>query len=150
MPTECAAHPALKSYFGYCLYKAAMRIRTLLDDSLKDYGVVAPQLGLLRLVLENDADLTQRELCGFMAIDRASMVKYLDGLEKKRFVKRASGSDDRRVKRVHITQKGKDFLKTVQKKRKAIEKEFLKDLTPEEQRSLREIIPKLLPTPPSD
>lgn len=142
-PDELKVHPVLKQYFGYCYYKSAIRFKAMMDQELAQFGVVSVQLGILR-VLENLGAMSQVELGAGMGIDKASMVKWIDSLEKKRFVTRKEGEEDRRVKFIAITKKGLSALKVQATIRQKVETEFLSVLTTEERELMRTVVPKLL------
>jgi DNA-binding MarR family transcriptional regulator len=143
--SACAelVHPNLRTYFGFCLYKSAARLRLMLDGALAKHKIVAPQLGILRL-LDWDGPTSQIELGRALSIDKATMVKLIDGLEARSLVMRVGSGKDRRVKLVEITSAGRKVLKVASKTRDGVEKEFLSALTESECQFLREILPKLL------
>jgi DNA-binding MarR family transcriptional regulator len=142
-PCEVAVQPSLKAYFGYCLYKAALRLRFALDQKLEKHGLIAPQLGVMR-VLDTDVAMSQIEIGRELGIDRASMVKLIDHLEKSGIVARKSCREDRRVNKVSLTAAGRKVLKLATELRIQAEDEFLAPLSPEEKRILLQAIPKLL------
>jgi DNA-binding MarR family transcriptional regulator len=136
-------HPRLEPYFGYCLYKSAHRIRSNMDEKLKVYGLVAPQLGILTIMYKSDP-LSQVDLGQYMHIDKASMVKLLDGLEKKKLITRTPDKKDRRVKYLNITTKGRQLREKLEKLRLKVEEDFLSKLTASERRTIRKLMLKLL------
>lgn len=140
---ETVVHPNLKNYFGYCLYKSAARLKALLDRKLSAEGMVTSQLGLMR-ILETGGAVSQVELCGTMGIDKATMVKLIDGLEQQGLAVRKASGGDRRVKLVEITAAGQRKLKVATRLRDEAEEEFLGHLTAAERQSLKTILPKLL------
>lgn len=136
-------HPELKSYFAYCLTKAAMRLRAAMDERLKPYNLISPQLGLLRLI-EMHVSISQGELGQTMGIDKATMVKLVDNLEKSNFLVRKGCEKDRRIKYLSLTAAGKKMLLKGTKLREEIEKDFLSPLTAEERAVLEKALPKLI------
>lgn len=147
-PQLCAidsskVHPALTSVFSYCFYKAAFRLRELLHKELAPHDLIGPHVGLLRL-LETLGPHSQNDLAEQMSIDKATMVKLIDHLEKKKFVLRRPDKTDRRVKHVEITKQGKATLGTASQLRKELEQRFLSVLDANERAVLLKAIPKLL------
>ncbi|MGZ3692864.1 MAG: MarR family winged helix-turn-helix transcriptional regulator [Bdellovibrionota bacterium] len=140
---DTVVNPHLKNYFGYCLYKSAARMKAMLELALVDHGLVTSDLGILR-ILEAGGPLSQVELGGSMGIDKATMVKLIDGLEEKKLVERKGSGGDRRVKLVQITAAGVKKRKIVALVRDKVEKDFLAHLTETERQALRTILPKLL------
>lgn len=141
---ETVVHPALKGYFTYRFFKAAMRLRASLNSALCEHGVVGPQLGLLR-VLELTGTASQVELGRSMGIDKASMVKWIDSLERSGFVVRVADREDRRIKRIQITAKGSKKLKAASRIREGVEDKFFTALTKSERAELERILAKILP-----
>ncbi|UXR63623.1 MarR family transcriptional regulator [Bdellovibrio bacteriovorus] len=136
-------NPALKVYFGYCLNKAALKYKTMTAQALAHYGIVTPQLGIMKL-LQIQGPKSQITLGQEMFIDKASMVKFIDGLEKIKYVRRIPASGDRRIKMVELTPKGQKGLEALVKVQKEMENEFLSPLTAKEKELIKEILPKLL------
>src|SRR4051812_12116887 len=83
----CASkiHPHLTTYIGYCLHKVALKMRAGLDARVAELGLVAPQYGML-IILDLEGAITQMELGQYMAMDKATMVRMVDGLEELGFV----------------------------------------------------------------
>lgn len=136
-------NPALKVYFGYCLNKATLKYKTMTNQALSHYNIVTPQLGIMKL-LQIYGPKSQIALGQEMFIDKASMVKFIDGLEKIKYVRRLPDSKDRRIKIVELTAKGQKGLEELAKLQKELENEFLSPLTSKEKELIKEIIPKLL------
>jgi DNA-binding MarR family transcriptional regulator len=136
-------HPVLEKHLGYCLYKAAIKFRSMIDTLMAEDGLIAPQFGVLNILRSNEG-LNQISLGLQMGIDKATVVKLIDGLEKKAFVVRVSSETDRREKFLKITPRGIKFLEQIIPQMKALETEFLSPLDAEEKRVLVAAIPKLL------
>ena len=135
-------HPVLKQNFGYCLYKSAMRFRSLLDEALQKHGLLTPQLGMLRIVHESGS-LSQHDIGDGLGIDKASIVKFIDQLEKLKLVIRKNHETDRRIKMVSLTAKGTKVLKKGALIRQQIEEQFLAPLTATERSQVKKLMPKL-------
>lgn len=136
-------HPALQDNLSYCLYKSAMRLRLMIDKELEKFGIVAPQSGMLK-ILKISGRLNQNQLGFEMGIDKASMVRFIDGLEEKKFLVRISDTKDRRVKYLEITTRGRELINKLVRIREKLEDEFFKYLSSSEREALKTIIPKLL------
>ena len=142
-PSQVTVHPALKQYFAYCLYKAAQRLRSKLDEGLRIHGVIAPQYGVLSL-LKTAGPMSQVELGREMSIDKATIVKLVDRLETKNYLERNFREGDRRVNELAITDKGRKFLEVASKVRRSVEEDFLSPLSAQERKLLEKMMPKLL------
>jgi DNA-binding MarR family transcriptional regulator len=136
-------HSALIPHFGYCFTKSALRLRKLLSDALENVGIQLPQMGLM-IILSKSGPMNQISLGDEMAIDKATMVKVLDQMEEAGLVRRRAKPDDRRVKLVELTPKGRTLLPKMQKMRDEVEATFLSCLSKTEAAELRRLITKLI------
>jgi DNA-binding MarR family transcriptional regulator len=148
LPKSCPAdevviHPALKEYFTYRFYKLALKLRAEVNQGLAVHGILGIQLGLLR-VLALEGAASQIALGRSMGIDKATMVKLLDDLEKSGLVQRVAVEGDRRVKHIRITARGSKLLKAGTRVREQVEKRFFSALTPAECSALDKALAKLL------
>ncbi len=95
-------------------------------------------------VIASSPDINQMKICEEMGIDKASMVKITDHLEKGKFIERIASKDDRRVKILRITSLGEKFLRMAQGKRLEIEKKFMNPLSEAEALQFKDSILKIL------
>jgi DNA-binding MarR family transcriptional regulator len=146
-PTKGAlpgVNPYLCQYLSYCLEKTTLRLRTQLNKVWAKHGFTAgPQLGILSMLIRMGA-LNQVELGQQVQIDKASMVKFLDGLESLGMIKRVSDPNDRRAKFLEVTAKGRKTFDKVMIEVHDLEKEFLGVLSSQEIHEFRQILKKLL------
>jgi DNA-binding MarR family transcriptional regulator len=136
-------HPILKSSLGYCLSKLTTLIKAQLERKLKQIDLNIHQMALLA-VLSIDNSTNQNQMCDELGVDKASMVKLIDQIEQLKLVERVNSSEDRRVKFLHITEKGRSTLAKARALRLSVEEQFLSTLSEAEKLSLRSIVPKLL------
>jgi DNA-binding MarR family transcriptional regulator len=136
------AHPVLTGYFTYCFSKTMLRLRSDLTTEYSSLGLQLPQGGILD-ILSKSGPLNQIALGEQIGIDKASMVKLIDGLEEPGYVERKTHPGDRRAKTVEITAKGKKLLAKVLAARERVEKDFLSSLTEKEAATFRELTRKL-------
>lgn len=136
-------HPIMKRFMGYCLMKVAHRFRSSMDEKLTKLGLVAPQVAVMTL-LKEVGPLTQIEIGQSLMIDKATMVRFLDGLEKGQYVTRESHHTDRRAKILKITKVGEKILDQVREIRQEVEDQVLEPLTVSERKTLRELIAKVV------
>lgn len=127
----------------YSLHKAALRWRAKFDAYISDQGLFVPQFGILYL-LELEGSMTQNELAAYIAIDKATMVRMVDGLEEKKWVIREQNPEDRRANKLRLTPAGKQALKRLDQSRQRAENEFLAPLSETERAQLRTIVNKLI------
>ena len=142
-PCETAVSSTLKNYFGYCLYKSAVRLKFKIENEFKQFGISTQQCGIMTLLMAKGS-LNQQEISAETGIDRASMVRFIDGLESQGYVARVSHANDRRRNQIEITGRGTKVLSKLREISKSVEEEFLKPLNSSEKSQLRNIVPKLL------
>jgi DNA-binding MarR family transcriptional regulator len=142
--STCAVgiHPELKDFLGYSLTKIGFRIRHRMEEILAPEGLVAPQCGILRL-LERVGPQTQVDLGQHMLIDKATMVRMLDGLESLGLAVRKEHAEDRRAKVLTITAKGIRVLEKIKLARIAAEDLVLAPLEAKEKAEFKRILGKL-------
>lgn len=136
-------HPTMKQYSGYCFFKAAARIKARFDEAFVPFGVVGAQFGILVIVKE-EGPLTQNELGKYLAIDKATMVRFIDHLEESKLLTRKQSREDRRANHLEITKKGEQMIAKLNAERKRVEQEFFKALSKAEQEQLHSLIQKIL------
>lgn len=136
-------HPAFCHSLGYCLVKSGFILRALLDQALSDCQMISPQFAILAILAESGS-MSQIEIGTVLGVDKATMVKLIDGLEKHKCVTRVSDKVDRRVKQVQITAVGRRFRERGLDVRNSLEKEVLSNLSASEQAQLLVLMPKLL------
>jgi DNA-binding MarR family transcriptional regulator len=143
LATGTRIHPALRDYLGYCLIKAAIRMRAGLEQSFKDYELAPPHFAILS-VLNSQKPLNQLSLGEELGIDKATMVKLIDALERLGLVERTTSPEDRRAKLVSITDQGRKTLRKLLALAARNQEAFLSPLTKAETQQFKAMIMKLL------
>lgn len=136
-------HPALRGYLGYCLHKATTIFKSKMNEIFEAHDMQGHHFAILS-VIATDSDVNQIKICDEIGIDKASMVKITDHLEKHRLIERVGSKEDRRVKNLHITSRGQKFLQMAKAKRAEIENSFLSALTEEEVKNFKSLLLKVL------
>jgi len=72
-----------------------------------ELGLTPPQAGALRQLSE---PLSQRELAACLHYDASNITAIVDGLERRGLVRRQIDTSDRRVRRLVLTDAGKEVL----------------------------------------
>lgn len=142
-PIPLSLHPLFRDKLCYSLTKSGVLFRVILEQSLHEYGILPPQAGILH-ILSGYGDFNQLLLGQEMSIDKASMVKFIDGLEKLKLVKRKIDPKDRRAKIVTLTEKGRKTQKEISKLHAHLEQKVLRNFSDAEMDTLRELLPKAL------
>ena len=99
---------------GPWLGKTVKIIDYLLYESLRSIDVNLSKEQMIVLKKLTDCDgLNQNELAFLTIRNKSSLARLLAKMEQKKFIIRKLSSEDKRVKRVYITQLGKDVYSKV-------------------------------------
>jgi len=137
MSTRKNPVPPSQDVLGYLLKHATMRLNALTDAALQPHGVDSKDLGILRVMVREDA-LSQLQVAQALGIDRTTMVSLLDALESRGIVTRSPDPDDRRRNLVQLTSAGAEIYSAGEAVRKAVEGEFLAPLDKASRENLRQ------------
>lgn len=140
---EFKIHPELLSSLGYCLSKSSQIIKERFDQELEKYDIITTQAGMLN-ILFHSPPINQLELGNSIGIDKATMVKLIDGLENLGYVERSTDTSDRRAKLVTITKAGRKLSEEIQKCRRKIEDDLLAEFSKKEREEIRTYMAKML------
>ena len=113
------------------------------DERFSRWQMMDTHYNVLRILNGADEPLSQAEIGRRMLSTRANVTKLIDLLEERRMVKRLP-CGDRRMKLIEITDKGGRFLQDTAEEVLAFAEEALKSLSRAEQRSLYEVLGKIL------
>jgi DNA-binding MarR family transcriptional regulator len=138
-PAEADREPlpeGLTRYTGFLVAKAHQRLWSLFGEEVRKIGIDIPWCGVLHLLAEN-GPTSQQQLGRVLRIDRTTMVKMLDQLERAKMARRRDHPDDRRIYLVEITPAGRKALASVQKIADQMERKLLVGFTEEERMLIR-------------
>ena len=94
---------------GYLLSRARASLLSSLDREFQSFGLNAMQFGVLKHVVQGDAD-TAADLCRVMYYDGGSMTRLLDRVEERGLLRRERCTEDRRVVYLRATANGRALL----------------------------------------
>jgi DNA-binding MarR family transcriptional regulator len=80
--------------------------RRHVERHLKALNMTYPQMAVLMLLHRTDG-ISQRELADMNETDTTNMMVICDSLEKRGWINRVTHENDRRIKRICLTEKGK-------------------------------------------
>ncbi|MFP3488761.1 MarR family transcriptional regulator, partial [Staphylococcus sp. SIMBA_130] len=79
---------------------------------LNNYPITSPQFVALQWLLE-EGDLTIGELSNKISLAFSTTTDLVDRMEKNELVERVRDTNDRRVVRIHLLEKGKTIIREV-------------------------------------
>lgn len=140
-PVKAAPHEALMNilYTGTLLAKEGYKI-------LRPHGLTDSQFNLLMLLKyqsDEDVGLTQTELGSMLLVNRSNVTGLIDRLEHSGWVERSGQANDRRVKRIRLTKKGRQKLESAEEVYYRRVTEIMGALSEKEQKQLTRLLEKV-------
>src|SRR3954447_5587763 len=132
----------LAGYSGFLLGYLGEKSRRNFIALLEPHGFHPREFGLLT-VLSKRPGITQQELASLARVDPSSMVALLDELEKRGVAERRVDPDDRRRRAVHLTEKGEEQMRVLQREARKAADQFLAPLSKDERSELNALLRKL-------
>ncbi|ALZ84452.1 MULTISPECIES: MarR family transcriptional regulator [Pseudomonas] len=115
--------------FGRQIFHVSRAWRAELDRRLSHLGLSQARWQvLLNLARMKGVQPTQRELAQSISIEGPTLARLLDGLEKQGLVKRLAVTEDRRAKRIMLTQEAGPLIEKIETIAEALRKELLSGL----------------------
>ncbi len=107
------ALPAPDPEFGFRLARVVRRLRQALDADLRGFGLTEATWRPLAYVGRLGEGVRQKELAAALGIEGPSLVRLLDGLERRGLIVRREEEGDRRARGIFLTAAGRDLQKRV-------------------------------------
>jgi DNA-binding MarR family transcriptional regulator len=123
----------------WLLGEAFRRSRQLVDQVVRDAGITATQLGILKRI-EHTPGISRSELARQNFISPQAAQVHLRTLEAKGLVARRAGGRGKRGIGTHLTAKGRRVLKACGVVTGPVLEKFVVRLLPEERRELKELL----------
>lgn len=122
----------LSRNFGFILHDVARLMRTAYDRRMKALGLTRSQWWVLTHLYRNDG-VTQSELADILEIEKPTLGRLLDRLASNGWIRREEHAQDRRAKRVCLTEEVKPAMKAMREAAAELRRDALAGLTPEQQ-----------------
>ena len=103
----------LRSEITNELATASRKMRTGFDALVRTRGLTLARARALMLLARHPG-ISQTELAGLLEIENPTVVRLLDGLEKQGLISRTPAADDRRVKRIDLTEAAEDQVDEIE------------------------------------
>lgn len=125
--------------FAIELGRVSRQWRKRLDERLKHTGLTQARWMVL-LHLSRTDPMSQRELAETVGIEGPTLVRMLDSLEGQGLLERRACEDDRRVKRVYLTEAARPVLAEITSIATALRKELLAEMADGELRAAWKVL----------
>ncbi|MGI6204702.1 MAG: MarR family winged helix-turn-helix transcriptional regulator [Anaerovoracaceae bacterium] len=120
------------------------RMQKLVNRVLQDYDLTFSQLRILLCVYVVETEsCTMKELEQILQVSQQSVAGTVRRLEEKDYLLSYSDKNDQRVKRVELTEKGRDMAFLARDKMVEVNKEMFRPLSQEEQDEMTEMLKKV-------
>ncbi|WP_336367754.1 MarR family transcriptional regulator [Marinobacter sp. C2H3] len=122
----------MREQFPFAVARVTRRWRKMLDERLKDLGVTQARWSTMVYLQQGGEGLTQRELANLMAIENPTLVRLLDSLEQQGLIERRPCPNDRRARRLHLTDAGRSFMDDLSERAAKLRDEMLDGISDRE------------------
>ncbi len=141
---EVGALPAtLARRLGFMLIRASAGAGRLATETLAPLRIDGRHYGVLA-VLRELGPVSQQTLAAILAVDRSTIVAFIDELEELGHVRRGPNPSDRRAYRVKLTASGAKVQREAAELLTACERHYLEPLSAAERRTLLELLGRLV------
>ncbi len=133
----------LENFTPYLLNRIMVRYNKGVEETLKAAGVSVPQMRTLT-VLEKRGSCTINELSVLTVIKQSTLSRTLDALEDMDCVRRETDAFDSRIRKIHLTDRGRSLCAQTWPQMKGMEEKMLASLTPDQQRAFNSMLKCIL------
>lgn len=142
--SETALLPAaLSRRLGFMLVRASVGMTRLGAHTLAPLGIDGRHYGVLA-VLSELGPVSQQTLADVLAVDRSTMVAFVDELERHGHVRRGRDPVDRRAYAIELTDNGVLVQREAAELLEGCERHFLEPLSAAERRQLLDLLGRLI------
>ncbi len=89
-------------------------------------------------------EISQKELSDYMDIKESSMVRLIDRMEKEELVERRKDSEDRRITKIILTDKGKFLKEELMPRGQEFQDDVLKGISKENLEIFKEVLQRMI------
>jgi len=133
----------LHNSFTFWLARLASAMRESLEKDLVDWDINWSQWLILNSLHQGEVT-TPAQVASYIAADRSAVTRLLDRLENKSLVEREHDGLDRRSVKLHLTDRGREVARALNRLAEEHQSRFLSQLHPTELRAFKANIQKLL------
>ncbi|MFC6016076.1 MarR family winged helix-turn-helix transcriptional regulator [Plantactinospora solaniradicis] len=134
---------------GMLISTVHRRCQKLLNDALRPLGIEERHFATMA-VLDGRGPLTQRQLTDLLDLDKSSLGRIVDELERQDLAERRPVPGDRRAHAVHLSTRGRQRVSEAQQIAGQVGQQLFGHLPPEIRQALDNALRQLLPPPGAD
>ena len=134
---------------NFIVGKLIKELNTSLENNFnkyfKKYKLTSSQMDILMFSFSNeDKIVNQRNIENYLGLTNPTIAGTLFRLEKKGFIKRKRGLEDKRYKEIYLTEKSRKLKYVIFEYIKNNDNKMFADISKEEKENLKNIIVKLI------
>lgn len=118
----------LSRNFGFLVNDVARLMRTVYDRRVRDLGLTRSQWWVLNHLFRHPG-ATQSELAAILEVERPTLGRLLDRLERKGWVRREDDERDRRAWRVYLTAAAQPAMRKLRAQAAGLRRDALSGLS---------------------
>ncbi|MHC1682746.1 MAG: MarR family winged helix-turn-helix transcriptional regulator [Clostridiaceae bacterium] len=132
-------------HIGKRIFKLANKIDRKISNDVTEYGITSVQARILGFLYRNlnKRDIFQKDIEKELDTRRSSVTSVLNLMEKNQFIRRESVSEDARLKKIVLTDKGLEMNKKVHDSIHSFENSLRDEFTEDEFNLLIKLIDRL-------
>jgi len=124
---------------SFLMHDIARRSRCWFDARARSAGITRAQWRVLSTLLRNDG-WTQSEVAEMLDVERITLCRMVDRLSEAGLVERRADPSDRRVWRLHLTERAAPLMDELSGIVDELEEKMLEALTPQQQEILTDLL----------
>ena len=128
---------------GFAIHDASRLRRVVYDTGLKPAGVTRSQGWVLAYLSREDGQ-PQSELAAELDLGKVALGGLIDRLEASGMVERKPDAQDRRVKRIFLTSKGREVALKQRKIARGLNAEIMEGVSPQDMRTTGRTLHQLI------
>ncbi len=130
--------------FGQILLKTMLAVRNKLEQSLQNEGfdISFDKVALMKVLTLKD-EVIQQDLADVMKRHKSTVLRTIDGLEKKKLVVRVPDPADRRKNTIILTKAGQELVKKFDAIEKKVNDKLIKGFTAAELKTFEAQLKKI-------
>lgn len=127
------------THIGYLLADNSRLARWAFDQQVRAVGVTGPQARLL-LTLHRSPGENQGAYAERLEVEPITLCRMVDRLEEAGLVERHPDPDDRRARRLHLTDKSKAMIERLRERADRLVDDMLQGVSEDERETFRRVL----------
>ncbi|WP_346848262.1 MULTISPECIES: MarR family transcriptional regulator [unclassified Clostridium] len=132
----------LDDCIAFITNKSAKKLADEFNRRLQENGTTRVQWIAL-FYIGKAGEISQKELSDYMDIKESSMVRLIDRMEKEELVERRKDSEDRRITKIILTDKGKFLKEELMPRGQVFQDDVLKGISKENLEIFKEVLQRM-------